>query len=107
MELSAFTHSLDGGDLAALSFKAEHKAGKHRAAVNKNGASAAFAQLAAMFSASKVQVLANHFEQGLVRRKGHLDRLAIQHELDVRFLFTLLRHEYRTSGRDKTHVVKV
>src|SRR5207253_10588665 len=63
---------------------AEHQAGEPGLPVHGPGARAARAQLAAMLRAGETHVFTKHVEQGLVRREGHFDRLAIQLEGDLR-----------------------
>ena len=85
MQRPAPCHSLDGFHAVPRAREAEHQTGKHGLAVHEHGAGAALAQLAAMLRAGETQVLAQHFEQGLVGREGDLDGLAVQLERDLHF----------------------
>src|SRR5437879_4090319 len=85
MQRPAPCHSLDGFHAVPRAREAEHQTGKHGLAVHEHGAGAALAQLAAMLRAGETQVLAQHFEQGLVGREGNLDGLAVQLERDLHF----------------------
>src|SRR6266566_4924729 len=85
MQRPARGHSLDGFHAMPRARQAEHQTGKHGLAVHEHGAGAALAQLAAMLRAGETQVLAQHFEQGLVGREGDLDGLAVQLERDLHF----------------------
>src|SRR3989449_7288684 len=78
-------HPLDGFHPMPRARQAEHQTGKHGLAVHEHGAGAALAQLAAVLRAGETQVLAQHFEQGLVGREGDLDGLAVQLERDLHF----------------------
>ena len=92
MKAGRASHALDGFDAATFGVESEHEAGEHRAAVDEDGARAAFAEFAAVLRAHQVQVFAQNFEQRLVRRECHLRRLAVQSEFDVSFLFCSFRH---------------
>src|SRR5205814_6121659 len=64
---------------------AEYEKGRHGRPVEQHGTGAAFAELAAVVRAREPGILAEHLEQGLVRREGDLDGLAVQLERDLRF----------------------
>src|SRR5438132_790358 len=84
MQRPTLCHPLDRLHAMPRAREAEHQAGEHGLPVHEHGARAALAQLAAMLRAGETHVFTQHFEQGLVRREGHFDRLAIQLEGDLR-----------------------
>src|SRR5439155_13743720 len=84
VQLAAGGHPLDRPHAPSRAGEAEHETGEHGRAVDQHGARAALTQLAAVLRAREAQVLAQHLEQGLVRREGHLDGLAVHVERDLR-----------------------
>src|SRR5204863_3877097 len=76
-------HPLDRPHAPSRAGEAEDQAGEHGCAVDEHGAGAALTQLAAVLGAREAQVLPQHLEQGLVRREGHLDGLAVHVERDL------------------------
>src|ERR1035437_7118791 len=69
--------SLDGRDVLALSFDAEHQARAYRAALDQHGASAAIAGQASFLGAGELEHVAQCFEQALARLAQELDRFAV------------------------------
>jgi len=61
-----------------IAFDSQEQAREDGFSVEKDGAGAAFAEFTAMFSAGMVEIFAEDFEQGLVRRKGHISLFAVQ-----------------------------
>src|SRR5256884_1246058 len=84
VQLAARGHPLDRPHAPSRAGEAEHQTGEHGRAVDDHGARAALTQLAAVLGAREPQILAQHLEQGLVRREGHLDGLAVHVERDLR-----------------------
>src|SRR5690242_1010753 len=72
--------ALDSGDGGILGFDGEQQAGEDRLAIHQHGAGATVAQLAAVLGASQVQLLTQHFEQGVGGRGGYLACLAVDLE---------------------------
>src|SRR5882724_13434816 len=66
---AVFGHALHRLDLASLTLHGQRQAGQHGIAVHQHGARAALAQLAAVLGAGEVQLLAEHLEESLVRRR--------------------------------------
>src|SRR5260370_14414961 len=85
MQCRAAGHAFHRAHPSPRAGEPQHQTGEDRRAVEHNGAGAALAQLAAVLRAREVQVLAQHLEQRLMRREGHLDGLAVQLERDLRF----------------------
>src|SRR5262245_36704895 len=83
MERRASREALHGLDRAAVALDREREAGKERHAVHEHRAGAALAELATVLGPGEPQVLAQHLEQGLVRRERRLERLAIDAHGDV------------------------
>src|SRR5437879_7036721 len=85
MQRPTLCHPLDRLHAMPRAREAEHQAGEHGLPVHEHGARAALAQLAAVLRAGEAQVFAQHFEQRLVRREGHFDRLAVELERELHF----------------------
>src|ERR1051325_1884281 len=83
VQLAAGGQPLDRLDAPSRAGEAQDQTREHRRAVHQHGAGAALTQLAAVLRAREAQVLAQHLEQGLVRREGHLDGLAVHVERDL------------------------
>src|SRR5207248_3189105 len=84
VQIAARGHPLDRPHAPSRTGEAEDQAGEHGRAVDEHGAGAALTQLAAVLGAREAQVLAQHLEQRLVRREGHLDGIAVHVERDLR-----------------------
>src|SRR3989440_5382407 len=82
--LAAAGHSFDRAHTPSRTGEAEHQTGEYGGVVDEHGARAALTQLAAVLGAREAQVLAQHLEQRLVRREGHLDGIAVHVERDLR-----------------------
>ena len=61
MQLPIFSEALHGQDLLSTALKCQHEAGKHGLAVQKNTASAAFSQFAAVLRARMTEIFAQNF----------------------------------------------
>src|SRR5262249_34372218 len=83
MERRASREALHGLDRAAVALDRERETGKERHAVHEHRAGAALAELATVLGPGEPQILAQHLEQGLVRRERRLERLAIDAYGDV------------------------
>src|SRR5712691_11736138 len=107
VQLGAVCEPLHGFDRPPFAIEGKREAGEHRHAFHQHRAGAAFAELAAVLGAGQVQVLAQHFEQRLVRGERNLLLLAVhaQREVDVlrrgSFHFTALGRGARTSPRTR------
>ena len=62
----------DGDDLVAIRFRGQHQARVDRAAVQQHRAGAAFALAAAFLRAGETELIAQRFEQRVVRE--HIQR---------------------------------
>ena len=80
MQPAAVGHALDGRDLAPLALDRKHQAGEHGLAVDQDRARPALAELAAVLGAGEVQLLAEHLEQRLVRRREDVALLTVDLE---------------------------
>jgi len=78
--MSVFPEAFNGQDLFSTALECQHETGKHRLAVQKNGASAAFSEFAAMLGACVTEILAQDLQQSFVRREGHIGLFAVQNE---------------------------
>src|SRR2546427_209330 len=94
MQPTALRHPLDRLHPAPGAREAEHQAGEHRTRIHEHRAGAALAQLAAVLRAGEAQVLAQHFEQRLVRCERDLDGLAVELQRDLR-LGVEGRHDWK------------
>src|SRR5256712_9086120 len=94
MQPAALRHPLDRLHPAPGAREAEHQAGEHRTRIHEHRAGAALAQLAAVLRAGEAQVLAQHFEQRLVRCERDLDGLAVELQRDLR-LGVEGRHDWK------------
>src|SRR2546425_1278581 len=107
VQLSVARQPLDCLDRPPLEIEGKREAGEHRHALHQHRAGAAFAELAAVLGAGQVQVLAQHFEQRLVRGERNLLLLAVdaQREVDVlrrgSFHFTALGRGARARPRTR------
>src|SRR5256885_9610722 len=84
VQLAAAGHSFDRAHAPSRTGEAEHQTREYGGVVDEHGARAALTQLAAVLGAREAQVLAQHLEQRLVRREGHLDGIAVHVERDLR-----------------------
>jgi hypothetical protein len=71
---------LDRDDLTVLNFNRQYEAREHRLAIRKDRASAALAQLAAVFGSSEAQILPKDFEKSLVDGEPELVLCAVDAE---------------------------
>ncbi len=85
MRRAALGQAFDRQNLAALKFNRQREAGEGRFAIHEHGARAALAQLAAVFRAGEIQILAQHFEQGLVNLNPDFVIFAVDSESDELF----------------------
>src|SRR5207244_2658947 len=69
MEPTVSGESFDRRDAATLALHTEHETREDRLIVEQDGARTALAELAAVLRPAEIQVLAQHFEQRLVRRE--------------------------------------
>ena len=113
VEPAAVGHALDGLDLASLALDGQRQAGEHRLAVDQHGARAALAQLAAVLGAGEVELLAQHLEQGLVRRREDIALFPVDLErqerghrvgssylmMKLRFIITKVEEGLSSGGR--------
>src|SRR5213592_936559 len=67
IQLCRRTDTLDGRDVAALSFDSEHRAGVNRMAIDDDGACAAGPAIANFLGAGQVESIAQCIEQGDTR----------------------------------------
>src|SRR5207247_595251 len=88
----AARQSFDGLDRPPFAIEGEREAGEHGHAFHQHRAGAAFPELAAVLGAGEVQVLAQHFEQRLVRGEGNLLLLAVHAQREVNVLRRRSRH---------------
>jgi hypothetical protein len=77
MQLVAMRHALNGLDLAAFGFRAQHQAGTHQPVVEDDAAGAAVAGAAAFLGAGETQPVAQHVQQRLVGLAQILDGIAV------------------------------
>src|ERR1700674_1915803 len=112
MKLRPVGHALDGGDRASFDLDRQQKTAQLRTPIDKHGASAAFAELAAMLRARELHVLAQHLEERLVYCKVQLGALAVDIECDdlalhvarhlvlhwASIVFTALAHSHRSGA---------
>ncbi len=70
-------HSFDRADRGALAFDRESQAGEDRLAVDENGTSPAFSQLAPVLGAHEPEVLAEDLEQGVMNGSQDLTTLPV------------------------------
>src|SRR5262249_6438025 len=75
MQLAVLRQSLDGANVAAVALLRQHETREHRLAIQVDGARTTFAELAAVLRAAEAQILAQDFEERLVRREGRFDLL--------------------------------
>src|SRR6266446_5500101 len=87
MQSALFRQAFDRGYLATFRIETEHQAGKNRTPIDQHHASAAFAKFATMLRSGEIQIFAQDFKQGLVRREGDFGRFTVQNEPNVRLLF--------------------
>src|SRR5512134_10149 len=80
MQLRTARQTLHRIDQFVGALHGENQAGKLRLAVDEHGAGAAFAELAAVLGAGKAEILAQHFEQRLVRCERRVGCLAVYRE---------------------------
>src|SRR2546425_3203282 len=83
MQLSVLCHPLDGAHRVSVTRDAEDQARENGCSIQQHGTCAALAQFAAVLRPSKAQVLAQHFEERLVRRERHFRRLPVDAERDL------------------------
>src|SRR5262249_50447824 len=67
----------DGSDRLAVGLHAQHQAGAHQPAVDRDAARTAVAGRAALLSAGQPQLVAQAVEQGLLRVAQELDGIAV------------------------------
>src|ERR1041385_6990936 len=79
----AARQTLDGGDPAAVALAGSDQAGVDRLAVELDGARTALALAAALLGAGQPQVLAQHVEQPLPRRRLDRAQLAVDLEREL------------------------
>ena len=77
-------HSLDRLDMLPLALDSQEEAGEDGLAIHEHRAGAALSELAPVLGARQTEILAQDFEQGLVRRESDLDGLAVYAESDER-----------------------
>src|SRR5206468_12094910 len=69
--------ALDRRHLGIRDERREREAGEHRDSVDEDRARAAFTELAPVFGTGEVELLAKHFEQGVMRVHGDGAGLAV------------------------------
>jgi hypothetical protein len=69
--------TFDRGDLAVLRLGGQGQAGQYGLAVDLDGARTTVALVAALFAADEVELVAEDFEQGPMRRRRHLGGFAV------------------------------
>src|SRR6266700_3515357 len=76
VKISVFAEALDSQYLLSAALQREHEAGKHGLAIQKDGASAAFSELTAVFCAGVTEILAQYLQQSFVGGEGNISLLA-------------------------------
>src|SRR5258708_5681522 len=80
VKISVFAEALDSQDLFSATLEREHQTRKHRLAIQKDGASAAFSELTAVFCACVTEILAQYLQQSFVGGEGNISLLAVERE---------------------------
>src|SRR6266851_1497073 len=93
MELATLRHSFDRAHGVTGAREAQHQARQHRCSIQQHRAGAALAQLAAVLRAGESQILAQDFEQRLVRHERHFGWLAVHRQRDRDLRFVAHGHE--------------
>src|SRR5260370_2972319 len=86
VKVSVSSQTFDGQNIFSTTFERKHETGKHRLAIQKNGASATLSQLAAVFRAGMTEIFAQDFQQSLIGREIDVGLLAVQSESYLRRL---------------------
>jgi hypothetical protein len=84
MKISFQSETFDSQHVPRVALDSEDQTGQHRLAVQKNRASAALSQLAAVLRSGVAKILAQDLEQSLVRGEGDVNLFAIQSKTNVR-----------------------
>ena len=77
MKLCAVSHALDSFYFTILSVESQHQAREDRASIDQNRTRAALSELTTVLGSSKAKILAQHFQQSLVRSKRDFDCFAV------------------------------
>src|SRR5712691_684849 len=80
MKVAIFSEAFDSQYLLPATLEREHQTRKHRLAIQKDGASAAFSELTAVFCACVTEILAQDLQQSFVGGEGNISLLAVQRE---------------------------
>src|SRR6266568_4525918 len=80
VKISVFAEALDSQDLFSATLEREHQARKNGFAIQKDGASATFSELTAVFCARVTEILAQYLQQSFVGGEGNISLLAVQRE---------------------------
>src|SRR5713101_501103 len=86
MKVTVFSEAFDCQNVLSTALECQHKTGKHRLAVEKNGASAAFSEFTAVLRAGVTEILAQDLQQSLIGREGNIGQFAVQRESYLRCL---------------------
>src|SRR6266850_4664255 len=78
------TEAFDSQDIPGAALDSEDQAGEHGLVVQKDGASATFSQLTAVFRARMAEILAKDFEESFVWCKRDVYLLTVQRHSNVR-----------------------
>jgi hypothetical protein len=84
MEMAFQAQPFDSQDGSGVAFNTEDQAGEHGFAVEKNGASAALTEFAAVFRAGVAEIFPKEFEQSFIRGEGNVNLFAIERHAKVR-----------------------
>jgi len=80
VKVSVFAEAFDSQNLFLTALEREHQARKNGFAIQKDGASAAFSELTAVFCARVTEILAQDLQQSFVGGEGNISLLAVQRE---------------------------
>src|SRR5437667_7823106 len=92
MKLPAFGHSFNRRDLAVFGVETKKEARQNRLTVDQHGARAALAELASVLCSRQGKVLAQDFEECLMRRERDVALLAVESESYQSFLALCSSH---------------
>jgi hypothetical protein len=84
VKFSFDAEAFDGQNISRVALDSEDQAGEHRFTIEKNGASAAFAEFAAVFGAGVAEIFAKNFKQGFVGCERDVDLFSVQGDSNVR-----------------------
>src|SRR5580693_6740394 len=87
MEMAFEAEAFDGQNISRVALDPEDQAREHRFAFEKNGASTALAEFAAVFGAGVAEIFAKNFKQSFVGGERDVDVFPVQGNSNVsRFL---------------------